>query len=131
MLANNEKDIIFDRYGAAILRILKNDRIITWSGQHIGFLFNNLLYNYSGSHVGWYEGGVIRDNSGSTVGFGTNPTDTPHPYWPYKQYLPYRGYIQYAPYLPYKGYPSYRPYKQYGWSEKGPVSLFVGESHAS
>lgn len=127
MLTNDEQDIIFDRYGAASLRILKNDRIITWQGQHIGFLHANLLYNYQGVHVGWYEGGIIRDSNGATAGFGVNPTDTPRPYLPYRQYLPYRGYIQYAPYLPYRGYPMYRPYKQYGWSELDPIELFLGE----
>ena len=126
MLTENEQDIIFDRYGAATLRILKNDRVITWSGKHIGFLSGVLLYNYSGQHVGWYENGIIRDLNGATVGFGVNPTDAPIPYLPYRQYLPYRGYIQYAPYLPYRGYPHYRPYKQYGWSNLNPVEVFLG-----
>ena len=127
MLTNDEQDIIFDRYGAAALRFLKNDRIVTWQGEHIGFLFNNLLlYNYSGTHVGWYEGGIIRDLNGATTGFGVNPTDTPRPYLPYRQYLPYRGYIQYAPYLPYRGHPRHKPYKQYGWSQLSPVELFLG-----
>lgn len=131
MLANNEKDIIFDRYGAAALRILKNDRIITWQGQHIGFLHGVLLYNYKGMHVGWYEGGIIRDGRGATVGFGVEPTDTPRPYLPYRQYLPYRGHIQYEPYLPHRGYPRFSPYKQYGWSDENLVSLFLGEEYAS
>lgn len=130
MLADNEIDIIFDRYGAATLRILKNDRIITWNGQHVGILHHNLLYNYNGTHVGWYEGGVMRDTMGSTVGFGVNPTDAPIPYLPYRQYLPYRGYIQYAPYLPYLSHPNYQPYKMYGWSESSPMGLFVGEQNA-
>lgn len=37
-LANNEQDIIYDRFGAARLRILINDLIITWDGAHVGFL---------------------------------------------------------------------------------------------
>ncbi|MDB5167263.1 MAG: hypothetical protein JWN26_408 [Candidatus Saccharibacteria bacterium] len=130
MLTTNEQDIIFDRYGAATLRILKSGRIITWMGEHIGFLSKNLLYNYNGDHVGWYEGGIVRDNEGATVGFGLKPTGVPRPYLPYKQYLPYRGYIQYAPYLPYKSYPNFRPYKQYGWSELNPVELFLGADNA-
>lgn len=125
-LPKNEIDIIYDRFGAARLRILTNERIITWDGKHIGFLSGNAVHNYSGEHVGWLEGGILRDLNGFTVGFGTNPTDKPHPYLPYKQYLPYRGYIQYAPYLPYRGYLSYKPYKQFGWSNLDPVSLFRG-----
>jgi hypothetical protein len=126
MLNDNEQDIIFDRFGAATLRFLVDDRIIDWNGRHIGFLYGVLAYNYKGEHVGWYENGVLRDLKGATAGFGVDPTDTPIPYLPYRQYLPYRGYIQYAPYLPYRGYPKYRPYKQYGWSELNPVELFLG-----
>lgn len=126
-LQDNEQDIVYDRFGAAKLRILKNGRIITWDGRHIGFLHNNLVYNYSGIHVGWWEGGILRDLHGITVGFGVNPTDVPRPYLPYKQYIPYRGYIQYAPYIPYKQYPSYKPYKLYGWSNYEPETLFGGQ----
>jgi hypothetical protein len=131
MLTGDEQDIIFDRYGAATLRMLKNNRIITWNGEHIGFLHNNLLYNYSGTHVGWYENGVVRDLNGAAVGFGTQPSDHPMPYLPYKQYLPYRGYIQYSPYLPYRSYPNYKPYKLYSWSELDPIQLFIGGGHAN
>lgn len=126
-LAANEQDIIYDRFGAARLRLLQNNRIITWSGQHVGFLAGNAIHDYSGAHVGWYEGGILRDLNGNTVGFGVNPTDTPRPYLPYKQYLPYRGYIQYAPYLPYRGFLNYKPYKMWGWSPFDPVSLFRGQ----
>ncbi len=125
MLASNEQDIIFDRFGAARLRVLKNDLIITWEGVHVGFLWGIAVYNYNGEHVAWFEGGILRDLNGATAGFGINPTDTPKPYLPYKQYLPYRGYIQYAPYKPYRGYLSYRPVKQYGWSELDPLSIFT------
>jgi len=123
-LMSNEYDIIYDRFGAVRLRVLLDGRIITWGGEHAGFIAGIAVYNYEGSHVGWLEGGILRDLNGATVGFGTNPTDIPHPYLPYKQYLPYRGYIQYAPYFPYKGYLSYKPYKQFGWSDLDPESLF-------
>jgi hypothetical protein len=125
-LLSNEDDIVYDRFGAVRLRILKGGRIITWGGEHIGFLSGIAVYNYQGAHIGWWEGGILRDLNGATVGFGTNPTDVPRPYLPLKQYTPYRGYIQYAPYFPYRGYLSYKPYKQFGWSELDPISLFKG-----
>lgn len=125
-LPANEQDIIYDRFGAARLRVLKDGRIITWAGTHVGFVAGIAVYNYAGAHVGWLEGGILRDLNGATAGFGISPTDTPHPYLPYRQYLPYRGYIQYAPYMPYRGYLSYKPLKQYGWSSLDPESIFKG-----
>lgn len=125
-LLPNERDIIYDRFGAARLRVLLDGRIITWMGQHVGFVEGTAVYNYSGEHIAWLEGGILRDLNGSTVGFGTKPTDTPRPYLPYKQYLPYRGYVQYAPYKPFRGFRSYKPFKQYGWSVLDPVSVFKG-----
>lgn len=125
-LEANEQDIIYDRFGAVRLRILDNNQVITWAGQHIGYLAGNALHNNTGQHIGWYEGGVIRDLAGFVVGFGVSPTDSPLPYLPYKQYLPYRGYVQYAPYRPYSSYLHYKPYKMFGWSSLDPVTLFKG-----
>lgn len=123
-LQANEYDIIYDRFGAVRLRLLKNGRIVTWDGTHIGLLSNNLVYNYSGNHVGWYEGGILRDLNGNTVGFGVNPTDTPRPFLPFKQFLPFRGFIGFEPFVPYLGHPNWKPFKSFGWSNFDPVSLF-------
>lgn len=124
-LAGAEKDIIYDRFGAARLRVLSNNRIVSWGGAHVGFLRGALIYDYNGRHIGWYEKGIMRDLNGATVGFGLEPTDAPRPYLPYRQYLPYRGYINYAPsYIPQLNPPSYRPYKQYVWSNTDLLSLF-------
>lgn len=127
-LLPNELDIIYDRFGAAQLRLLKNGRIVTWPGEHIGILKSNQLYNYSGHHVGWYEGGILRDLNGNTVGFGVNPTDAPRPFLPFKQWLPPRGYVGFAPTIPWLGWPNWRPFKSYGWSSYDPISLF-GENN--
>ena len=55
----NEQDITYDRFGAARLRILKDDRVVTRDGQHVGVSVGNAVYGYSGLHVGWLEGGVL------------------------------------------------------------------------
>jgi hypothetical protein len=120
----NEVDIIFNRYGEPILRLLSNGRLVTFSGQSIGFLDGENLYTYKGKHVGWFELGIVRDHRGAVVGFGLKPTDSTMPFLPYRQWIPYRGYVGYEPYRPYKGYAPYKPFKLYSWSDFDPVTLF-------
>jgi hypothetical protein len=124
MLIKGEKDIIFDRFGAAKLRILDNNRIITFDGNHVGILRENLVYNYSGTHVAWYERGILRDLNGHTVGFGINPTDVPRPFLPFRQFLPFRGFVAFPPFPPFPGWPNMRPIKSFGWSTLDPESIF-------
>jgi hypothetical protein len=66
----------------------------------------------------------MRDHKGAVVGFGENPTDTPTPYLPYKQYKPYPAHVQYEQHRPYKQHAPYKPYKKYAWSELEPHQLF-------
>lgn len=111
-----EIDVLFNRFGKPIFRLLPNGRIVTFSGKSKGFLVGDNLYNYKGKHTGWYSGGLIRDHRGNIVGFGENVTDSTHPFLPYKQYKPYPSYVEYEPYRPYLQHEPYRPYKMYGWS---------------
>ena len=122
---NQEIDVIYNRYGEPVLRLLNNGRLVGFDGKSFGFLDGINLYNYKGIHVGWLEGGLIRDHKGAVSGFGENPTDTPRPYLPYKQYKPYPAYVEYEPYRPYKQYAPDKPYKQYAWSEYDPRLLFL------
>lgn len=119
-----EVDVIYNRYGEPSLRLMDNARLVGFDGRSYGFIDGDNLYNYGGVHVGWYEKGIMRDHDGAVVGFGENPTDSPRPFLPYRQYKPYPAYVEYEPYRPYEQYAPYRPYKQYGWSEFNPLSLF-------
>lgn len=123
----NEVDVIYNRYGEPVLRLLDNGRFVGFNGKSFGFLSGIHLYNYNGQHIGWFEGGIMRDLNGACVGFGEYPTDNPHPYLPYRQYKPYPAYVEYEPYRPYKQYPHYKPYKQYGWSDIEPGELFLNQ----
>lgn len=121
---SNESDVIYNRFGKPIFRLLNNGRIITFPGVSKGFLKGDSLYNYNGKHVGWFVQGLVRDHQGHVVGFGEKVTDSTHPYLPYKQYKPYAGYVQYEPYRPYLPYEPYRPYKSYSWSNIDLESIF-------
>jgi hypothetical protein len=39
----NEQDITYDRFGAARLRILKDDRVVARDGQHVGVSAGNAI----------------------------------------------------------------------------------------
>ena len=124
MLNNSERDIIFDRFGEPLIRILKNNWIVTFDGDYLGILKNNTIYNLDGSHVGWYEGGILRDLDGETVGFGAKPTDTPRPFLPYRGFIPFRGFVGVAPWPAFPAWPNLKPIKSYGWSDFSPITLF-------
>jgi hypothetical protein len=120
----NEIDVIYNRFGKPIFRLLSDDRLVTFPGKNAGFLVGDNLYNYTGKHVGWFSEGLVRDHYGHVVGFGEKVTDSIHPLLPYMQYKPYAGYVQYEPYRPYLQYEPYRPYKAYSWSSISLESLF-------
>ena len=52
---NKEIDVVYNRYGEPILRILDNNRIIGFDGKSVGFSDRENLYNYSGRHVGFLK----------------------------------------------------------------------------
>lgn len=123
-----EVNIFYDRYGAPKLRLLRNDRLVSFSGKSIGFVNGPYLYNYRGQHVGWLEGDIMRDVNGNTVAFGKNPTDTPRPFLPFKQFRPFPAFVEFEPFRPYKQAPRFKPYKRFGWSPVNPITLFLGDT---
>ena len=125
MLTDKELDIIFDRFGAPRLRILKTGEVVTWKGRPLGYLIDGqIVHGSSGQHVGWYEDGLLRDNGGHTVGFGLKPEDTPSPFLPSQQSLPARGSVKNLPDRPKFHVPHLKPPKSFGWSPYDPVQLF-------
>jgi hypothetical protein len=121
---NQELDVIYNRYGEPVLRLLADGRFVGFDGSNFGFLDGKNLYDYKGQHRGWFEGGVMRDHSSAVVGFGENATDTPRPFLPFKQFKPFPGFVQFAPFRPYKQFAPFQPFKQYAWSYLDPRGLF-------
>lgn len=119
-----ETDVIYDRYGSPILRILNDDLLVDFFGNNIGFKNNSDIYNYNGFHVGWYFGGILRDHFGNVVGFGENPTDYPFPILPIKQLKPTPYIPQIPPLKPIPNIPPFEPFKTFSWSIYDPLSLF-------
>ena len=122
---NEEIDVIYNRYGKPVLRYLKAGRIVGFNGKSIGFVSGINLYNYKGKHVGWYEKGIMRDYNGNCVGFGENPSDTPKPFLPFKQFKPFPAFVELEPFKPFKQSSPFKPFKQYGWSDTEPNELFL------
>lgn len=121
---NKEIDVIYNRYGEPTLRLLDNGRFVGFDGKSYGFLSKKHIYNYKGQHVGWFEKGIIRDQNGACIGFGENPTDSPKPFLPFKQFKPFAGFVEFEPHRPYKQFPPFRPFKQFGWSDIDLPNLF-------
>lgn len=134
MTAKSTSDYIYDRFGAVKLELIHSSSVFYeyLTGRPVGFIANNdAVYNYNGVQVGWYEGGILRDVNGAVAGFNDNPTDSPRPFLPFKQYRPYAPYKQYAPHKPYPQYPRFKPFKQYAWSNILPEVLFSPEEWSS
>lgn len=112
-----EIDVIYDRYGRPIYRLMNNGRIVTFFGESVGFLKSDSLYNYEGKHVGWYSHGLIRDHQGQVVGFGQNVTDGIKPFLPFKQFKPFASLVGYEPYRPLTEFEPFRPFKSFYWSD--------------
>lgn len=121
---NKEIDVIYNRFGEPLLRLLKNGRFVGFDGKSYGFLAKSNLYNYQGKHVGWFEKGIVRDHNGLCVGFGENPTDTPRPFTPFKQFKPFRGFVEMEPFRPFKERSPFKPFKKFGWSRIDLIDLF-------
>lgn len=120
-----EIDVFYNRYGAPMLRLLSNGRLVSFKGKSIGFTPDGVnLFNYSGNFVGWFENGVIRDQFGNTVGFGENANDYPAPFLPFKQFKPFPNFVEFEPFRPVTQFVPFRPFKTYAWSDKDPISLF-------
>jgi len=122
---NQELDVIYNRYGEPVLRLLNNGRFVNFDGESAGFIDGKNLYNYDGEHVGWFEGGVMRDHEGATVGFGESPTDTPHPFLPFKQLKPFPAFVEFEPFRPFKQFAPFQSFKRFNWSEIEPLDLFL------
>ena len=119
-----EADVIYNRFGKPIFRVLSDGRFVTFSGKNVGFMAGDNLYNYRGKHVAWFTEGLIRDHHGNVVGFGERVTDTIRPFLPFKQFKPFPGFIQFPPFRPYLNVEPYRPYKMYSWSSITLEALF-------
>lgn len=127
MLQQNEKDIIFDRFGTPAFRILTDNRIVGFDGSHIGVLGSNgAVYNYTPKQVGWYEKGVFRDMDGTVAGFGVSPTDFPAPIFPIRHLLPIRRIIRIPPVIPVLPIASIKPIKKFGWTLRSIEWMFKG-----
>lgn len=115
-ISMEEVDVIYDRYGKPVFRLLDNGRLVRFNGSSAGFLVDNNLYDYRGRHVGWYSEGLVRDHHGHVVGFGKNVTDNVHPFLPFKQFKPFAGFVQFEPFRPFLSFEPFRPFKSYAWS---------------
>lgn len=120
----DEIDVIYNRFGKPIYRILSDGRIVTFSGKSAGFLQGESLYNYHGKHVGWHSGGLIRDHHGHVIGFGENVTDSLHPFLPFKQFKPFASFVEFEPFRPFTQFEPLRPFKSFAWSNISLESLF-------
>ncbi|OGH92579.1 MAG: hypothetical protein A2563_02795 [Candidatus Magasanikbacteria bacterium RIFOXYD1_FULL_40_23] len=119
-----EIDVIYNRYGTPMLRLLEDGRLVSFTGKSIGFIKESNLFNYSGEYCGWFENGIMRDQNGHCVGFGENASDFPAPFFPFKQFKPFPGFVEFEPFRPFTGFIPFKPLKTFSWSEKDPISLF-------
>jgi hypothetical protein len=119
-----EIDIIYDRYGRPVFRVLDNGRFVTFSGKNMGFLKGDSLYNYVGRHVGWYSNGLVRDHQGNVVGFGQNVTDSIRPFLPFKQFKPFASFVEFESFRPFTQFEPFRPFKRFYWSDIDLDNLF-------
>lgn len=122
-------DVVFDRYGRAVLQQLDNGNIINFRGQHIGFVKSDAVYNYRGLQVGWLEGGVLRDLNGLTSGFGENPSDSFKPLLPLRQLKPLPALTQLSPLRPMTELRHLKPLKSFGWSHLDPEDIFFSRGY--
>ncbi|MES3031324.1 MAG: hypothetical protein V4697_02825 [Patescibacteria group bacterium] len=119
-----EINVIYNRYGAPVLRLLSDWRLVSFSGKNIGFIKGENLFNYSGEYVGWIQNDVMRDRDGYVVGFGEKPIDYPAPLFPFKQLKPFPGFVELAPLRPLTQHVPLKPLKSFSWSQRDPISLF-------
>src|SRR3990167_5713685 len=120
----NFVDNIFDRFGAASLRIRDDGKVFSFSGLPLGFIRQDAAFNYAGLQVGWLNNGILRDLQGNTVGFGENPTDFPRPLLPIRQIKSIPGIPHIPPIPPIPEIKHIRPIKTFFWSLLDPESLF-------
>jgi hypothetical protein len=119
-----EIDTIYDRYGNPVLRLLDDNRLVTFGGKSIGFLSGINIYNYKGKHIGWLENGIFTDHQGRCVGFGENATEISAPFLPYKQSKPLPMLVELEPLRPLCELEPFMPSKSYYWSEYEPIHIF-------
>ncbi len=116
--------VVFDSRGAAVLRILRNGRIVDFGGRSIGFVKATDVYDYNGTHRGFLDGGLLRDHDGATVGFTDNVTSSAHPLLPLRQLVPLASLDELEPLRPLPELPPLRPFDRFDWSHASPLELF-------
>ena len=117
-------DVIYDRAGQPILKLLENGRLVDFGGRSIGFIDSGSAYNYKGKHCGWYKGGILRDRNGDCVGFGEEVIDTGRPLLPTKSLRPLPASTELEPPRPVTEASTGLPVESTDWSRYTPVNLF-------
>lgn len=123
-----EVDIIYDKNGKPLLRLLENGRIVNFNGESLGFIDHEDVYDYNGTHRGWYIDGIFRDHNGDSIGFGEEVTDPRHPPLPFKQMKPFSGFVEFEPFRPFQEFPPFKPFFTMSWSNYDPISIFMIQS---
>lgn len=120
-----ESDVIYNKNGKPLLRLLENGRFVSFNGRSVGFLEGENAYDYNGSHRGWYSSGILRDHNGLCVGFGEEVTDSIHPLLPLKHLKPLASLEDLEPLRPLTSLPPLKPLPAMKWSKYDPISLFL------
>jgi len=115
---------IYDRNGAASLRLLRTNTFVSFRGIPLGFFDQHRVYDFNGSHRGWFSGGILRDLHGCVVGFSDDVTDSIKPILPIKKIPPIPMIARISPMRPVPSIPYLRPISASRWSEATPTSLF-------
>jgi hypothetical protein len=59
----------FDRNGAAVCYSLDDEHFFLWSGEPVGYLYDEKVYSFGGSFLGWFEDGWLYDSSNNPALF--------------------------------------------------------------
>jgi len=108
-----EINVLYDRYGKPIFRLLNNGRVVSFNGKSYGFLEEDTFYNYKWKHVWWFRWGLVRDLSWNVVGFWEYVTDPYSPFLPFKQFKPFPGFVEFEPFRPFKEFKQFKPFKSF------------------
>ncbi len=91
-----EIDVICNRTGGPIYRVLDDGRIVDFSGRSRGWLRGRYIHDYQGAQRGSYEAGLFRMDDGAVAGYGENPTGA-HPALPTRSVKPPAGSVEPEP----------------------------------
>ncbi len=112
-----EIDIFYNRYWKPILRYLSDWRLVGFNWKNYFFIDSDVIYTYSWQQIWWIEWGIIRDLEGHVLAFWENPTDTPRPFLPFKQFKPFPAFLQFEPFRPFLPFKQFKPIKSFYWSK--------------